>query len=154
MKAVVATLARKHLLVLIVGFFATFSFAGLALSHSLTQNQNCSSNCESLETLVASNPTAKSNTRIATATPTERISGSQPLDLNSGSEVQAMTSPSTRPRPDPGSSDTQANKSPATEGAATPGASFFLLLGLALIGIRLVISYRSRKLKNLATQTD
>jgi hypothetical protein len=154
MKAVVAEFARKHLLVLVVGFLSTFSFAGSASSQWLAQNQNCSSNCASLKASAASNPAAKSNTRIAAITPAERVSGSHSMDLNSGSTVHAMTSAGMRSESDQGAIDTQANKSPATDGASTPGASFFLLLGLALIGIRLVISYRSRKLKNLAAQTD
>lgn len=75
------------------------------------------------------------------------------MDLSSASDVRATTPGPTLSRTEQGSSTTQANKNPATEGASTPAPSFFLLLGLALIGIRLVISYRSRKLKNLATET-
>ena len=155
MKAVVGKLARKYRFVfVVVGFLSIFSFEVWASSDWLSQKQNCSNNCEIPETLAASNPTAESNTRIAAAVPTERTGGSQPMHLSNGNDLRAMTPASTWSRPDQGSIDTQANKSPASDGASTPGASFFLILGLALIGIRLVISYRSRKLKNLAAQTD
>ena len=154
MKAVVAKLTRKHPLVLVVGFLLTFSFAGWASPQWLAQNENCSSNCESLKTSAGSNLAAKSNTRIAAITTTERLNGPQPMDLGSGSDVRATTPATTRSRSDQGSVDAQANKSSSTDGAGTPGASFFLLLGVALIGMRLVISYRSKKIKNLATQAD
>jgi hypothetical protein len=153
MKIVFAKVTHKHFFVVVLGILSTFSFGSWAWPYSLTQNQNCSGNCESLELSAAFTPNEKLDARNVSSTPAEHISGAQSMDLSRASDIRTITPGNTALPTDQGAATTQANKNPATEGASTPGPSFFLLLGLVLIGIRLVISYRSRKLKNLATET-
>jgi hypothetical protein len=152
MKIVLAKVTRRHFFVVVLGILWTFSFGSWAWPYSLTQNQNCSGNCESLEPSTAFTPNEKLDARNV-STPADHISGSQSMDLSSANDIRTITPGNTASLTDQGATTTQANKNPAPEGASTPGPSFFLLLGLVLIGIRLVISYRSRKLKNLATET-
>ena len=68
-------------------------------------------------------------------------------------EVQSAAAGTIPSKTDQGPTSAQALANPATEGGSTPGPRFFLLIGLVLIGVRLIISYRSRKVKNLATGT-
>lgn len=139
MKAVaLARPPRKHFFLLFLGIFSAFSLASTAWSYSVLQSQSCFSNCDM---------------RTVSFTPADRSSGSEPMDLSSASDVRATTQDPALSHTEQGSSTAQANKNPATEAASTPAPSFFLLLGFGLIGIRLVISYRSKKLKNLATET-
>ena len=80
-------------------------------------------------------------------------SGLQSTDLTNGAEVQAAVVGSRPSTSDQGVANAQTLVNPATESASTPGPRSFLLIGLVLIGVRLIISYRSRKVKNLATET-
>lgn len=131
---------HKHFFLLFFGIFSTFFFSlpGSASSYSVLQSQSCSNNCNML---------------VVSFTTADRISGSEPMDLSGTSDPRATTQDPALSHTEQGSSTAQANKNPATEAASTPAPSFFLLLGFGLIGIRLVISYRSKKLKNLATET-
>jgi hypothetical protein len=153
MKAVTARVTRKNFFVILLGLLSAFSLESSVWPYSVTQNQNCSGNCESHERLAAFTQTKTLDARTVSFTPADRISALQSADLASGADVQAATSGSTLSNTDQVPTSTQALKNPGTEGGSTPGPSFFLLIGLALIGVRLVISYRSRKVKNLATQT-
>ena len=153
MKAVVAKVTCKHFIFVVLAILLTFSLKSSAWPYSLTENQNCSGNCENLETSATSAPNKNLNERNMIGTTADHITTAQSMDLSSASDVRTITPGNTLSHNDQGAATTQANKNPATEGANTAGPSFFLLLGLVLIGIRLVISYRSRKLKNLATET-
>jgi len=90
--------------------------------------------------------------RTASLTPTDRTSALQSVDLASV-DVQSAAAGSIPSKTDQGPTSAQALANSATEGASTPGPRSFLLVGLVLIGVRLIISYRSRKVKNLATGT-
>ena len=90
--------------------------------------------------------------RTASLTPTDRTSALQSVDLASV-DVQPAAAGSIPSKTDQGPTSAQALANSATEGGSTPGPRSFLLVGLVLIGVRLIISYRSRKVKNLATGT-
>ena len=77
----------------------------------------------------------------------------QSVNLDDTSNVQAATPGSVLSRADAGTANAQTLKSPASDGGSALGPHFFLLIGLALIGLRLIIAYRSRKVKNLAEGT-
>jgi hypothetical protein len=119
----------------------------------VAQNQNCSGNCESHERLAAFTHDKPLNVGAESFTLAEGINVIQAADLGGGSDVRAATSESTLSNTGQVPTSAQALNNPGTEGGSTPGPRFFLLIGLALIGVRLVISYRSRKVKNLATGT-
>lgn len=153
MKAIMAKGTCKNFFVLVLAILLAFSLESWAWPYSLTENQNCSGNCEKLETSATSTPNKNLNARNVSSTTADHITGAQSMDLSSASGVQTITPGNTLSHTDQGAATAQVNKNPAAEGTNTPGPSFFLLLGLVLIGIRLVISYRSRKLKNLATET-
>lgn len=89
----------------------------------------------------------------ASLTPTDGTSALQSADLTNGVDVQPAAAGSIPSKTDQGPTSAQALVNPATEGGSTPGPRSFLLIGLVLIGVRLIISYRSRKVKNLATGT-
>ena len=153
MKAAVAKVTRIHFFVVLLGFLLVFSFGNESWSHPLTQNQTCSGNCGGVERLDAFAPNKTLDARPVSLTPAHRISGAQSMDLSSASDIRSTTRESNLSNADQGATSAQAFKNPGTDGGSTPGPGFFLLVGLALIGVRLVISYRSRKLKNLATGT-
>ena len=90
--------------------------------------------------------------RTASLTNTDRTSALQSVDLAS-LDVQSAAAGSIPSKTDQGPTSAQALANSATEGGSTPGPRSFLLVGLVLIGARLIISYRSRKVKNLATGT-
>jgi hypothetical protein len=90
--------------------------------------------------------------RTASLTPIDRTSALQSVDLASV-DVQPAAAGSIPSKTDQGPTSAQALANSATEGGSTPGPRSFLLVGLVLIGVRLIISYRSRKVKNLATET-
>jgi hypothetical protein len=124
MKAAMGKITRKHFFVIFLGLLSAFSF-GISAS-----------------------------ARAAELAPADRISAAQAADLGIGVDAQAAAQggmPSNTSQVP--TSAAQALKNPGTEGGSTPGPGFFLLIGLALIGVRLIISYRSRKVKNLATET-
>ena len=134
MKAAMARVTHKHFFVIFLGLLSAFSLASSAWPYSVAQNQNCSGNCESHERLAAFTHSKPLDVDAVSFTLAEETNVIQAADLSGGISAQAL-------------------KSPGTEGASTPGTPFFLLIGLALIGVRLIISYRSRKVKNLATET-
>jgi hypothetical protein len=91
--------------------------------------------------------------RTASLTPTDQNTALQSVDLINSVDVQPAAAGTIPSKTDPGLTSAQALVSPGTEGGSTPGPRSFLLVGLALIGVRIIISYRSRKVKNLATET-
>src|SRR5262245_5727733 len=92
--------------------------------------------------------------RTGSFTPTDQNTAPQSVDrINSVDDVQPAVAGSIPSKTDQGPASAQALVSPGTEGGSTPGPRSFLLIGLVLIGVRLIISYRSRKVKNLATET-
>ncbi|HSE91190.1 MAG TPA: hypothetical protein VLJ79_33585 [Candidatus Binatia bacterium] len=123
MKAAMGKITRKHFFVIFLGLLSAFSF-GISAS-----------------------------ARAAELAPTDRISALQSADLGSGIDAQAAAPGSMPSNTSQVATSAQALKNPGTEGGSTPGPRFFLVIGLALIGVRLIISYRSRKVKNLATET-
>ena len=152
MKTAMARIKRKHFFLIFLGLLAAFSLASPLSAYSVVQNQDCANNCESHERLSAftDNKTLEVHTRGSASS--DRMSVIQPADLGGGIDAQAAASGSTPSNTDPGSARAQALKNPVTDTSA-PGPRFFLLIGFALIGVRLIISYRSRKVKNLATGT-
>ncbi len=90
--------------------------------------------------------------RTANLTPTDRNTALQSADLINV-DVEFAAAGSIPSKTDQGPSSAQTLVIPGTEGGSTPGPRSFLLIGLVLIGVRLIISYRSRKVKNLATET-
>jgi hypothetical protein len=153
MKAAMARkITCKHFFAIFLGLLSVFSFGNSVWAYSVAQNRDCAGNCESDERLAAFTHNKTSDARVATFTPADRISALQYAALGSGVDVQVAA---------PGSIPSKTDQVPTsaqslnlgTEGGSTPGPRFFLLIGLALIGVRLVISHRSRKVKNLATGT-
>jgi hypothetical protein len=152
MKATMARITRKHFFIIFLGLLSAFSLGSSVWSDSVAQTQDCSGDCEKVEQIAV---TLSKTLDVGTAsfTPAAGISVLQAADLGGGSDVRAATWESTLFNTDQGATSVQALKNPGTEGGSTPGPDFFLLIGLALISVRLVISYRSRKVKNLATGT-
>jgi hypothetical protein len=153
MTATVTKDTRKHFFVALLGFLAVFSLGNESWSYSQTQNQPCSGNCGGLERLDTSASSKSLDARPLSFTSADRLSDAQSMDLSSASDIRSTTPGSNLANTDQGATSAQAFKNPGTDGGSTPGPGFFLLVGLALIGVRMVISYRSRKLKNLATGT-
>jgi hypothetical protein len=153
MKAAIARVTRKHFFLIFLGLLSAFSLGSSALPYPVAQNQNCSGNCESHERLAASAHNKPLNVGAESFTLAEGLNVVQAADLGRGSDVRAATSGNTLSNTDQAPTSMQAHKNLGSEGGSTPGPPFFLLIGLALIGVRLVISYRSRKVKNLATGT-
>lgn len=123
MEAAIAGITRKRLFIIFLGIASTLSF-GISVS-----------------------------ARTTSLTPTDRTSALQSVDLANSVEVQSAAAGTIPSKTDQGPSSAQALVNPATEGGGTPGPRSFLLIGLVLIGVRLIISHRSRKVKNLATGT-
>ena len=151
MKAAMARVTCKHFFLIFLGLLSAFFLGSTSWPYSVAQNQNCSGNCESHERLAAFTHDKPLNVGAESFTLAEGINVIQAADLGGGSDVRAATSGSTLSNTGQVPTSAQALNNPGTEGGSTPGPRFFLLIGLALIGVRLVISYRSRKVKNLAT---
>jgi hypothetical protein len=115
MKTAMGKITRKHFIVVLLGLLSAFSFEIAA------------------------------SARTATSAPADRISGLQSADLGSNIDAQAAAPGSMPSNTSQVTTSAQAFKNPGTETGSTPGPSFFLLIGLALIAVRLIISYRSRK---------
>jgi len=152
MKAAMARVTHKNFFVIFLGLLSAFSLLSSAWPYSVAQNQNCSGNCESHE-LAAFTHNQPLSVGAESFTLAEGINVIQAADFGGGSDVQAAISGSTLSNTGQVPTSAQVLNNPGTEGGSTPGPRFFLLIGLALIGVRLVISYRSRKVKNLATGT-
>ena len=151
MTAPVTKVTREHFFVVLLGFLAVLSLGNESWSYPLTQNQTCSGSCGDLERLDTSAASKSLDARPLSFTSSDRLSDAQSMDLSSASDIRSTTPGSNLANTDQGATSTQAFKNPGTDGGSTPGPGFFLLVGLALIGVRMVISYRSRKVKNLAT---
>src|SRR5262245_34075957 len=87
------------------------------------------------------------------ASASDRVNRLESTDLANVVEAQPAVVASRPSTSDQGAVNAQAIVNPATESSSTPGPRSFLLIGLVLIGARLIIAYRSRKVKNLATET-
>jgi hypothetical protein len=147
MKAAMAEITRNHLLRIFFALLTTFSTGSLVWAYSVAQNQDCASNCERIA-LPQSHEQIEVFAQIKTPAanpasfpPAEQVGALQPLESAAGVDVRVAG-----PRVTPSSAD-------ATEGGSTPGPRFFLIIGSVLIGVRLIISYRSRKLRKLAAET-
>jgi hypothetical protein len=68
------------------------------------------------------------------------------------SDVQAATPPNMSSNTNQVPSGAQALRNSVVEGGSNSERRFFFLIGLALIGVRLVISHRSKKMKNSASE--
>ena len=150
MKPAIARLTRKHLLVIFLGLSSTFSFGSSAWSHT-AQNQNCSGKCESDESQPMFLDTKALDFRTASFTPVGGTGGLQSAKVSNTGDIRAATPGSTLSHTDQGTTRAYVHNNPAIEGGSFPEPRFFLLIGLALIVARLVISYRSKKVKSLAT---
>jgi hypothetical protein len=144
---------HKNFFVIFLGLLSAFSLGTTAWPYSVAQDQNCSGNCESHERLAAFTHNMPLNVGAERSTLAEGINVIQAADLASGSDARPATLGSILSNTGQVSTSAQALNNPGTEGGSTPGPRFFLLIGLALIGVRLVISHRLRKVKNLATGT-
>jgi hypothetical protein len=147
MKRVMARTTRKHFVAICLALLSAFYLGSTAWPYSAAQKQNCSVNCESHERLAALTHSKTLDARTVIFMPADGTSVSAVL---TSADVEPAAAGSIPSNTDPGATSAQALTDPVTEGS-TPGPRFFLLIGLALIGVRLIISYRSRKVKNLAT---
>jgi hypothetical protein len=131
------------------------SFQNLAWADSIARRQDCSSNCERVadlgnhQPLAAVTHTETLGTHLVSFTRADQINLPQSVNVGSSGEAQAAT-PSDA---DAGSSMPLGAKNSGSETGSNPGPRFFLLIGLGLIGVRLVIAYRSKKVKNLPADT-
>ena len=123
MKAAMTRHTRKHLFAILLGLLPAFSF-GSAVS-----------------------------ARAASFIPPDQVSAIEPVDLHSSVDAQAATPANMSPNTNQGASGAQALTNSGIEGGGTPGPRFFFLIGLALIGVRFLISHRSKKIKSIATET-
>src|SRR4029077_12399681 len=119
---------------------------------SIVSNQACSSNCEAVTAPTIHEQLATSvdikTAGAADATSPTRLAQSAPV--NSSGEAHAAT-----PRSTPSNGDEGPDKANSgSEGGGNPGPHLFLLIGFALIGVRLIVAYRSKKARNLATGTN
>lgn len=147
MKSSIAKMTRTHLLGIFFAILTTISTGSSVWADSIAQHQECASNCERIA-LSEGHEQTENFTQIKTAsanqatfTPAEQVGTLQPLESAAAADVRAAV-----PRVTPSSTD-------ATEGGSAPGPRFFLIIGSVLIGVRLIISYRSRKLRKLAAET-
>jgi hypothetical protein len=149
MKVAMAEITRNHFLGVFFTLLTTFSTGSLVRADSVAQNQDCASNCEQsaqhqshaqfgVSTQIKTTPASPASFLAA-----EQVAVVQPLESAAGGDVHAAVPP---PRVTSSSAD-------ASEGGSTPGPRFFLIIGSILIGARLIISYRSRKLRKLAAET-
>ena len=153
MKAATARVTHKSFFVIFLGLLSAFFLGSTAWPYSVAQNQNCSGNCESHERLATLPHTKTLDLRTASFTSVEGTSVLQVANVSDVGDAQAATPGGTLSLTDQGVTSAQAHKNPAIEGGSTPGPHVFLLIGLGLIVVRFIISYRSRKVKNLATGT-
>ena len=87
------------------------------------------------------------------ASASDRVNAAESTDLADSVQVQSAMAGVRPSSSDQGAANSQALVNPTTESTSSPGPGLFLLIGLFLIGARLIIAYRSRKVKNLATET-
>jgi hypothetical protein len=145
MKAAMVKITRNVLFSVFFALLTTSSLGGSVWAYSGTQNQDCSSNCERIALpeigrFSQITPPAVHPVNFAS---TEQVGALQPMEARAG-EVHAAV-----PRVTPSNADA----SDGGSGGPGPGPRFFLTLGSVLIGIRLIISYRSRKVRKLAAET-
>jgi hypothetical protein len=91
--------------------------------------------------------------RATSFTPADQMSAIESVNLpNSSVDVQAATPPNMSSNTDRVLSSAQALKNSGVEGESAPGPRFFFLIGVALIGARVVISHRSKKMKTFTSE--
>lgn len=146
MKPAAIRITRHHLFIIALGLLSALAVGGFAWPYPLRPYENCSGNCKSNEQSVAFD-------RAGSPSRTSEVNALQPVNLNGSGDVQAATPGNMLSHADSGPASVQALKSPAPDGGSALGPHFFLLIGLALIGLRLIIAYRSRKVKSFATGT-
>jgi hypothetical protein len=147
MKAAMTEIIRNHLLRLFFALLTTFSTGTLVWAYTVAQNQDCASNCEPIalsqshERIGVFTQVNATSANPATFASAEQVGALQPSQSAAAGDVHAAA-----PRVASSSAD-------ASEGGSTPGPRFFLIIGSILIGARLIISYRARKLRKLAAET-
>ena len=129
-------------------FFALLitSAGSLVWGYPVAGNQGCATNCEGTALpqvheqieVYAQAKTAPANPAIFSP---EQVGALQPVESAMVDDVHAAPS-----RVTPSSAE-------GTDDGSTPGPRFFLIFGSVLIGARLIIAYRSRKLRKLAAET-
>lgn len=155
MKPVTEKIASKHFFRIFLVLLAASSLQNPLWAGSIASNQACSSNCEGITAATIHEPLGTSvdikTTGAAEAKSPTRLAQSAPV---SGSgDAQAATPRSTPSSSDEGPDKALAVANSGSEGGSNPGPRLFLLIGLALIGVRLIVAYRSRKAKNFVTET-
>jgi hypothetical protein len=143
MKAAMIEITRNHFFGVFLALSTTCFFGSSVWAYYGMPNQDCSNNCERIALaeigkLSQIMPPAVHPVNFAS---TEQVGALQPMEARGG-EVHAAV-----PRVMPSNPDT------TSEGENNLGAGSFLVVGSVLIGIRLTISYRSRKVRKLAAQT-
>ena len=150
MEVAIKRITRKHFFAIFLGLVWAFSMGGSP--YSADEYRDCSVNCESDVRSVEITEDQTFDARAVGSTPADHMSDLESLNFGGSGGVPA-TPGNTSSYSDAGSANAQPLKNPAPEGATNFGPRFFLLVGLVLIGIRLIIDYRSRKVKDLAPGT-
>ena len=146
MKPVIEKTASKQFFRIFLVLLAASSLQSSLWADSMVSNQACSSNCESVTAQLGTSGHIRTE-GVADATSPTRLAQSAPVS-GSGDAHAAM------PRSTPSNGDEGPDKANSgSEGGSNPGPHLFLLIGFALIGLRLIVAYRSRKAKNLAAET-
>lgn len=147
MKAAMVAITRNHSFRVFFALLTTSSLGSSVWATSAAQNQDCSSNCERIalpkshEQIGTFSQIKPPAVRPVSFTPAEQVGALQPMESGGGGEVRTAV-----PRVTPSNAD-------ASDGGSNPEPRFFLIIGSVLIGIRLIISYWSRKLRKLAAET-
>jgi hypothetical protein len=133
---------------------AASSLESSVWAYSRVSNQDCSSNCEAVTAPTIHKQLATSvDIKTAGADATNPTSLPQSASVSASGDAHAATLRSTSSNPDEEPNKALAAANSGSEGGSNPGPILFLLIGLSLIGVRLVVSYRSRKARNLAAET-
>ena len=126
MKAAMVEITRNHLFRVFFALLTTSSLGSSVWAH------------EQIGTFSQIKPPA---VRPISFAPAEQVGALQPMESSGGGDVRTAV-----PRVTPSNAD-------ASDGGSNPEPRFFLIIGSVLIGIRLIISYWSRKLRKLAAET-
>ena len=151
MKPVMVKIASKQFFRIFLILLAASSLQSSLWADSMASNQGCSSNCEAVTAPTIHKQLATSLTTASTDA-TNPTGLTQSASVSGGDDAQAATQRSTPSNGEEGADKALVANS-GSEGGNNPGPRLFLLIGFALIGVRLIVAYRSRKAKNLATGT-
>ncbi|HSF57632.1 MAG TPA: hypothetical protein VLD83_06150 [Candidatus Binatia bacterium] len=143
MKAAITEITRNYLFRVFLALSTVASVGSSVWAYYGIENQGCSVNCEriALAEISRYSQITPPAIRPVNFAPAEQVGAVRPVE-SGGGEVHAAV-----PRVMPSNPDT------TSEGENNLGAGSFLIAGSVLIGIRLTISYRSRKVRKLAAQT-